>query len=348
MEGLTESEIQYQRNLGGHVEIIKRLEDTYNDRSTSGYDNYKRQLDEMVEESETDIQKIISLNDESEGFLQSIMKRQEKITGELLESLQSETAYKLGNLREDGSHSSKMALLDVENRIKFYWNSVNCILANYSGDTHQRRVSYDALKAKDTKDREIIADQLAETAELYDAIRKYQEKIKKLEGSSEDTAFNINIERKLSREAYASMKERFLNEQTIDRAQVTHLTREYNLTLKNLGRLVKKAQTVLACMRVCRKFESEVDKILPARWDSVNTGLGCFEHFWRQVGGVQVETRGLRDERTALKWENECLRKLTKCRFQEGGLGIQTPVPSAIREKKKEIFFPQDLVNLVQ
>ncbi|XP_015115349.1 dynein regulatory complex subunit 2 [Diachasma alloeum] len=348
VEGLDDSEIQYKRNIGGHVGIIKRLEDIYNDRSTSGYDNYKRQLDGMIQESETDVKRIISLNDESEGLLQSIMKREEKITEELLESLQSETAYKLDNLREDGSHSIKMALIDIENRIKFYWNSVNSIITNYSNDTHERRVSYEALKAKDTKDRGIIADQLADTAELYDAIRKYQEKIKKLEGSSEDTAFNINIERKLSREAYSSMKERFLNEQTIDKTQVTHMTREYNLTLKSLRRLVKKAQSVLACMRMCRKFEAQVDKLLPARWDSVTAGHARFDYFWRRVGEAQVETRGLRDERTALKWENECLKKLVNSRIQGRGLGIRTPMHSVFREEKKgeEVFFQVDLIDL--
>ncbi|XP_011308201.1 coiled-coil domain-containing protein 65-like [Fopius arisanus] len=309
LEGLTEAEAQYKRNISGHMTVINRLEDLYNERSTTGYNNYKQYVDEILEESETDVERILWINDESEGFLQSLINREGKMTDELLEGLQSETAYKLDNLREDGNHSTKMALIDIENSIRYYWNAVDSLVTNYSNDTNERRVSYECLKAKDAKDREKITEQLTETGELYETIRKYQEKIKKLEDSSKDTAVHINVERKMSRDAYASMKERFMNEQTGDKIQMMHLTKEYNTTTESLKNLTKKAQSVLAYVRMCRKFE---DRALPVQRDPV-TG---FEYFWRRVGEVEIEVRGLRDDRKILNEEKEHLKSLVKKRIQ--------------------------------
>lgn len=53
------------------------------------------------------------------------------------------------------------------------------------------------------------------------------------------------------------------SEQIKDQDQLKILTIEYNKTIKHLERLVIKGQRLLTLMQICRKYETQEEKVVP-------------------------------------------------------------------------------------
>lgn len=54
-----------------------------------------------------------------------------------------------------------------------------------------------------------------------------------------------------------------ISEQMKDKNQLKVLSVEYNKTIKNLLRLVIKNKQLLTLMQICRKYETQYEKVLP-------------------------------------------------------------------------------------
>ncbi|XP_011883548.1 PREDICTED: coiled-coil domain-containing protein 65-like [Vollenhovia emeryi] len=210
-------------------------------------------------------------------------------------------------------------------------------------ETKTRRKCYEALKDKDEKDQQVIAQQLLRTASLFEKIRKFRSKITTFDVLTKTEISEILTEHDFFQKAFWIVKNRLLSEQMQDKNQLKILSIEYNKTIKYLRCLVAKGKRLLTLMQICRKYETQSEKVIPfadhmapenvqtppphQTFSSLDWSVSCqvaedfqdLTNFWRRLGLVQTTTMQLRSEKDKLKAEASYLHECISCYMIQKG-----------------------------
>ncbi|XP_025154550.1 dynein regulatory complex subunit 2 [Harpegnathos saltator] len=351
MDALDEAEEQYQRNVWSHIEIIDQLLETYRKRVQREERNYQRTLSETVNQANTEISKIDRQSNEDETLMESITRGVERKGEESLDNIKSIT---LSNVINPVNY-----YIIFPNSILNILTSFSTLIGrcNVISETKNRRKCYETIKEKDEKDQQVIAQQVMRTGNLCEEIRKLRGKITMYDATAKKNISEIRIEYDFFENAYWTMKNRLLSgeqpssqslgsfshnvsakinvtndfllkkmqndrsEQTKDQDQLKILTIEYNKTIKHLERLVPKGKRLLTLMQICRKYETEKEKVIPFDYcmevknslipssQQIMEDYQDLTNFWRRVGAAQISTMQLRSEKDNLRSEANRLRE---------------------------------------
>ncbi|TGZ54764.1 Uncharacterized protein DBV15_10959 [Temnothorax longispinosus] len=280
MDELAEAEEQYQRNTRSHMEIIDRLLKSYRERLEREERNYRRALNEALVQTDAGINKIYYQQNKVEISLQSITHGVQRQLEESLNNVKSITLSKIDAFVEDSKDIRRISAAQLENQLQGSWENLRRILSDYQNKTKNHRKCYEALKDKDKKDQQIITQQLLRTASLFEEIRKFRGKIMTYDATAKKEISEILTEHDFFQRASWTVKNRLLSgayirrqshietyktisEQTKDKNQLKILSIEYNKTIKHLERLVVKGKQLLTLMQICRKYETQDEKVIP-------------------------------------------------------------------------------------
>lgn len=330
MDEFAESEEQYQRNIRSHTEIIDRLLGTYMERMQREERNYRKTLNETLEQTDVEVGKIYHRQNEDEILLQLITHGVQQQLEESLNNAKSIVLGKIDAFVEDSKDIRRISAAQLENQLRSFWEDLRRVLSDYQNKTKDRQKYYEALKEKDEKDQQVIAQQLLRTTNLFEEIRKFRGKIATYDASAKTETSEILDEHNFFQKAYWTVKTRFISEQTKDKDQLKILSIEYNKTIKHLKDLATKGKRLLALMQICSKYETQREKIIPfpghtklensspplsdqtiPDWD-ISRQIEDFQdltNFWRRLGSAQIITMQLRSEKDRLKDEANRLRE---------------------------------------
>ena len=140
---------------------------------------------------------------------------------------------------------------------------------------------------------------MVRTATLFEEMRILKEKIPQYKSLTGNEIITIEKERNFFQESYCAIKNGFIEgmrtllfyyfilnlyilkmtflylillflffffnftEQTVDKNQFRMMAVEYNKTIQYLSKLVKKLENILTLMQICRKYETQEEKIVP-------------------------------------------------------------------------------------
>nr|XP_012231115.1 PREDICTED: coiled-coil domain-containing protein 65-like [Linepithema humile] len=361
MDELAEAEEQYQRNVRSHIETIDRLLRSYKKKMEREEQNYRATLNEKLDQKDIEVNKICHQQNENEIFLQLVTHNVQQQLKESLNNLKSIALSKIDAFVADSKDIRRFSATQLENQLRSFWEELRQVLSDYQNmrvnisqydiipETKDRRNHYEPLKEKDGKDQQVIAQQLLRTASLFEEIQKFRSKITTYDAATNREISEILAEYDFFQKVYWTVKNRFLfgayyslilwftekcktiSEQAKDKEQLKILSIEYNKTIKHLERLVNKGKRLLTLMQICRKYETQYEKILPfveSAEDSTTStshqnatppdirdvshqimNYQDLTNFWRRVGLAQMITMQLRSERDKLKIEANHLRK---------------------------------------
>ncbi|XP_033220917.1 dynein regulatory complex subunit 2-like [Belonocnema kinseyi] len=264
LDAIDDAEEQYQMNERSHIENIDRFVKIYKMRLATHENNFLYNMDELLTEAESEICKINNQQTEDEAYLQVLIFAMNQRLEESLNNFQTATFTKVEASTEDFKNLRRMEANFLNKSVRNLWRDLKNIVSNYTKKTKNRRNAYEALKEKDDTDRNIINHQLIRTATLFEEIRKFREKVSNLKSITEKKVTDIRKEQNFFQEAYGTVKKRFLEEQSIDKHQLKTMAVEYNRTTEHLSKLVKKLEQILRLVQICRKFETEDEKIIPS------------------------------------------------------------------------------------
>ncbi|XP_031364522.1 dynein regulatory complex subunit 2-like isoform X2 [Apis dorsata] len=196
-------------------------------------------------------------------------------------------------------------------------------------NTEMRRKDYEIIKNKDHIDQQIITKQYLRIANLLDEIVKYRNKIKFHGRESGNELEEILRESNFFHNIYRETNERFILGHKKDKHRTMTMCKEYNHSVKHMKALMVKAEHILAFMQMCRKYETQDEKILPIMNSHpmqlsltedndiipIQTITKDFEqtiNFWRRLGFAQLITAELQTQKDKLLMQANDLRKLVK------------------------------------
>ncbi|OAD52255.1 Coiled-coil domain-containing protein 65, partial [Eufriesea mexicana] len=331
LDSLQEAELQRRTANGAHIEIIDRSLKAHQARLTNVdtlfYGNISTTLADNVFQSEN----INYYRNKREIALRKInllRNRRDENTSNIATST---AISKIDSFVEDRENEKRIITTQLQKKLENLWNHLRNLFSHYYKRTEDRQKGYETIKKKDQVDQQTIARQHLRIAILFEEIVKFRGKIASYKKQSAIQLQEIIRESNFFYNIYRETNERFISGYKRDKEKAMIMSKEYNRSVKYMESLMTKAERIHAYMQICRKYETQDEKILPIM-DSYPMRLPTIDndilplqmamkdfqrsiHFWRRLGFARLIATELRIKRNQLFAQTDHLRKSVKRSF---------------------------------
>uniref|UniRef100_H2YV41 Dynein regulatory complex protein 1 n=2 Tax=Ciona savignyi TaxID=51511 RepID=H2YV41_CIOSA len=330
-----EAEEQYNMALRSHLDNVDILIDHHRRRLNTLRDEYHEELTTIREEFESEQSLINACHKHELQMLQDVMfameqNHQEKESDGRQEFQSMRDEIKNKNLEE--KHALRIQL---EGAVESLWKQFQAALKNYNETTEERKIAFENLKAKDEKSAKEIETQMRKLQRIQDTINQLRAKMQQNSRECEDRNRRLREEREHVQTHFQQLKSEMNNNREADRAKLTQLTLQSNSAIKKLKKVCDKGEQILRLSEMCRKLETEEEKVLPfyasslsqeeqedveaAVYESPSEPLATIMHeytsldnFWKRYNKVLLDKLALDKEKQILSQENQQLRNVLK------------------------------------
>lgn len=334
-QDLAEAEEQYQLALRSHLQNIDMLVENQGSRIASLHREYSEELERLKEEFSTEREKMIKSHQFECNDLQDIMFAMEQEFNELkteaLHDFQSQKdEIKNKNLEE--KHALRMQL---EGAVEELWRQFQEALKQYNSTTEDRKKHFEELKAKDMKSAQEIELQMRKLQKIHDSINQQKAKMACNARDCEEKNKMLKDEKEAILVHFSQLKGQMNKFRENQRAKLTTLTVLSSKCIKELKDKHEKGECILKLAEMCRKLETEEEKVLPFYASTLTSNeekeieemakqepenelakvMHEFEdlsNFWKRFNKASLDKLSLDQARVQLSQENQQLRTLLK------------------------------------
>ncbi|XP_036617787.1 dynein regulatory complex subunit 2 [Trichosurus vulpecula] len=332
---LTEAEDQYAYALQGHLHNVDELIALQRSRLAYLEECYNEELEALTKEFETERKMIVDHHEKEMRYLQDVYLAMEQnfIDTEYEAKLEFQSMW--DDLKNKNLEEKHFLRMQLESTVEDLWRRFQEALKNYTDATEDRKLAFETLKTKDQKSSKEIETQMKKLQKIQDSIALLRSKILVHTRENEEQNQHIRVDKDLVHRQLQKLKQQMNVARAEARRNLAKLTWESNITLRALKKIVEKGDLILRLAEICRKFETEEEKVLPfyssmltpeelqeveqndheeptiefAKLIENYTGL---ENFWKRYNKVKLEQLSLQRRRAQLLETNEKLRHMLK------------------------------------
>lgn len=332
---LTEAEEQYAHALRSHLHNVDQLLTLQRRRLSLLEENYNMELEVLTKEFETERKAILDHHDKEIHYLHDVFMAMEQnyVDSEYESKLEFQSMW--DDLKNKNLEEKHFLRLQLENVVEDLWRRFQDALKNYTDATEDRKIAFETLKVKDEKSSKEIEVQMKKIQRLQEAISVLKGKIVAHSRESEWQNQCIRNDKELVHVQLRKLKIQRTQARTESQENLVKLTLESNATLKALKKVVEKGEKILKLAEICRKFETEEEKVLPfyssaltpeeqeeveiQNQEEITEDLAKImmdylgmENFWKRYNKVKLEVLSLQHRRLQLLDISSKLREMLK------------------------------------
>lgn len=335
VKDLDEAEEQYQMSLRSHLQNLHKLIDFQGNRLVKADEEYEEELDSLKDEFDTERARIITEHrQESEEIMDIIFAMEQEF-----EESEAEARSEFTSLRDEIKNKNledKHALrIQLEGQVEDLWKQFQAALKSYNESTEERKVAFETLKSKDIKSAQEIEQQMRKLQRIQDKIAQLKAKMSQNSRECEERNRILKEEREAIAVCFHQLKDQMNKFREQERSRLTTMTLQSNAAIKELKRKKETGERILKLAEMCRKAETEEEKVLPFYASSLDevdqrelfeanqekpseplaeliSEYASLENFWKRYNKVLLDKLALDKENSALLTENNQLRSVLK------------------------------------
>lgn len=332
---LSEAEEQYAHALRSHLHNIDQLLALQRRRLHLLEESYNMELEILTKEFETERKTIIDQHEKEIHYLQDVFMAMEQnyIDSEYESKLEFQSMW--DDLKNKNLEEKHFLRIQLENIVEDLWRRFQEALKNYTDATEDRKIAFEILKVKDEKSSKEIEAQMKKIQKLQESITISKGKIMLYGHESEDKNQYIRNDKELVLVQLRKLKAQRMQAREVSQENLVKLTLESNATLKALRKIVDKGEKILKLAEICRKYETEEEKVLPFYSSTLTANMQeeneeqnpeeltmelakvmvdytGMENFWKRYNKVKLEQLSLQHRRVQLLEINGKLREMLK------------------------------------
>ncbi|XP_059149144.1 dynein regulatory complex subunit 2-like isoform X2 [Physella acuta] len=343
---IAEAEEQYAMALRSHIQNTDFLLDLQKSRLDTLTREYCYELEIICEEFDLERAMLLEQHNMEMNDIADILFAMDQT----FQDRENESMAEFHSLRDEIKNKNledkHVLRVHLETKVEDLWQQFRQALQNYNETNEERKSSFEQLKIKDEKSsREIdqqmrklqrISDQISQLRAKLSSNAKESEEKNKLLKEIEDDEENFNKEeRERMQQLFHDLKSQMNQVRDNEREKLTKLTLESNAAIKEIKRQKEKGELILKLAEMCRKLETEEEKVLPfyassltqEEQDDVAVAMVEFpstpmaqvmheyssmENFWKRYNKVLLDKLAMDKEKQTLMHENQQLRMLLK------------------------------------
>ncbi|KAM9321401.1 dynein regulatory complex subunit 2 [Gastrophryne carolinensis] len=335
IKDVDESEEQYTHALRSHILNIDQLLELQRERLDLLQEEYQQELEAVQTEFDTERKMILEQKEKETLYLQNVMLAMEQNTLESENDAKQEFHSMRDEIKNKSLEEKHSLRVILEGTVEELWKQVQQAQKNYMTATEERRIAFETLKEKDEKSAEEIARQMKKLQKIQDSINSLRNKISANAFESEQQNRQLREHKEVVHKQFQKLKQQMNQVRAAEHSRLTTMTVQSNAALKQLQRLIEKGEQILRLAEMCRKLETEEEKVLPFYPSSLSDAekeeaerssmekpteelaqlmqeYTALDQFWKRYNKVLLEHWALEREKTVLSQDNEKLRLLLK------------------------------------
>lgn len=332
---LDEAEEQYCMALRSHMKNIDYLIGLQKQRLQALEEEYDDELEIIREEFDSERAMLIEMHNKEMNDIADILFAMEQNFNDRENDAKAEFQSMRDEIKNKNLEEKHALRVLLETKVDDLWQQFRQALQNYNDTTEERKTAFEVYKAKDEKSAKEIDIQMRKLQRISEQIAQLKAKISANARECDERNRQLKEEKERMQKHFQELKKQMNKIRDCEREKLTKLTLESCAAIKELKRQKEKGAQILRMAEVCRKLETEEEKVLPfyassltqeeqedikaAVLEAPSQALAAtmheyraVENFWKRYNKVLLERLALEKEKQALMTENGQLRLLLK------------------------------------
>ncbi|XP_059688739.1 dynein regulatory complex subunit 2 [Gavia stellata] len=364
---LEEAEEQHAQALRSHLHHVDRLLQLQRCRLACLEEGYGAQLEALKTEFEAERRTILEQHEQESCYLRDVGRamKQNYTKNDHEATLNFQSAR--DDIKNKSLQEKQYSRMQLGGKAEVLWEQFQRAMQSYAEATEHQKIAFEALKQKDEKSSREIEMQAKKLQKLQDSVAATKGRIAAHLRESEERNRRAREEKERVLRQLQELKSEMNQARAKAHGSLAGLTAQSSATLKALAQVAEKAQRVLRLAEMCRRLETEEEKVLPFYPSSLAEGerrdaqrvleetpaeplaramrdyVGL-ERFWQRFNKAKLEEQALERERAALSQRNRHLRELL--RQYLAGVSISQEVlavPNPLLAVEQKSCVPRDL-----
>lgn len=321
--------------LRAHLQNVDGLIDQQKLRIQSLQQEYEEELEVIHEEFDTERAIMIDQHNVEMNDIADILFAMEQNFQDKENEAKSEFQSMTDEIRNKHMEEKHGLHHTLQDKLEFYWKEFSNALKMYQENNQDRKLAFEELKSKDDDSAQEIDAQMRKLTRISEQIAQLKSKMASNAKECEERNRQLKEEREKMLAHFQHLKSQMNKLRDGERDKLTKLTLESNSAIKELKRNIEKLQCIMKLGEICRKFETEEEKVLPfyassltqeeqndvnaAVLEAPNEALvtvmheySTLENFWKRFNKVSLDKLALEKEKQGMMVENQQLRTLLK------------------------------------
>jgi len=332
---IAEAEEQYAMALRSHLQNVDYLMELQKQRLESLTREYSVELEIICEEFDLERALLIDVHNIEMNDIADILFAMDQNFQERESEAKSEFQSLRDEIKNKNLEEKHALRVQLETKVDDLWQQFRQALQNYNETTEEKKTVFESLKIKDEKSAKEIELQMRKLQRIGDQIAQLKGKMSANAKECEERNKILKEDREKMQRHFHELKAEMNSVRDKERDKLTKLTLESNAAIKEVKRQKEKGELILRLSEMCRKMETEEEKVLPFYASSLTQEeqedveaavleppsqplaqamheYSSLENFWKRYNKVLLDKLSLDKEKQTLSQENHQLRTLLK------------------------------------
>ncbi|KAL2091084.1 hypothetical protein ACEWY4_013347 [Coilia grayii] len=337
---LSEAEQQSAHALRAHLSCVDRLLELQKSRLAVLELKWTSSLEELISDYNTFRVHLLSKHQQDTAYLADVTFSMEQHYVELENEAKQDYQSTRDDIKNRNIEEKHALRVQLEGTVEELWGQFQQALRSYNEATEDRHIAFEALRTRDHKSAQEIDTQMKRLQKMQDSISALRVRLSSGQREGETAARGLRVAREQVTHQARQLKAQLSQARATERNQLANLTVHSNAAAKKLQGIIAQGEKLLRLAEMCRKLETEEEKILPFYESSLSAqeqiqdrnqaaappteelakAMHDFEdlgRFWQRYNKVSLERACLEQERAGLAQENQQLRLLLQ-QYLEG------------------------------
>ncbi|XP_053492848.1 dynein regulatory complex subunit 2-like [Ictalurus furcatus] len=332
---LSEAEQQSAVSHRAHLQCVDHLLEVQKSRLAALDSHWNTSLEEVSNEYSREREHILKRYQQETEYLEAatiaLEQRYAGIDSEARQDYQS-SRDDIKNRNIEEKHALR---IQMEGTVEELWQQFQHEQEKYTEATKDRQIAFDSLRSTDQRNAQEADLQMRHMQKLQETINALRSDLSSTQQENEALARGLRTECEEVTEKVQQLRAKLCSAQEAERTRLAKQTTYSDNARKKLQDIIGEGERLLSLADICRKLETEQEKVLPFYTSSVNAEelsqekahameamseeLGQkmmdymdLEKFWQRYNKVLLERLCLEREKKVLGEENQQLRILLK------------------------------------
>ncbi|XP_029450495.1 dynein regulatory complex subunit 2 [Rhinatrema bivittatum] len=330
-----EAEDQYAHTLQSHLQNVDQLIHLQRQRLEHLKQEYDKEVEVLTEEFETERKVIIDQSATENNYLQNVLLAMEQNYSENDYEAKQDFESIKDDIKNKNLEDKHALRIQLEGLVEDLWKQFQQALKNYTDSTEDRKIAFEGLRLRDERSAREIDMQMKKLQRFQESIAVLRNKIAVHARESEEQNRRLREEKDIIHKHFQKLKGQMNQARADERSRLALLTLQSNAAIKEMKRVVAKGEQILRLTEMCRKLETEEEKVRPfyvsplsaeeqeevqqAIMEKPSEQLAqlmqdyvTLDEFWKRYNKVQLDRCALDREKAILTQDNQRLRILLK------------------------------------
>ncbi|GAA6096182.1 dynein regulatory complex subunit 2 [Tachysurus ichikawai] len=335
LSDLSEAEQQSALVHRAHLQCLDHLLEIQKSRLAALESHWNTNVKELSTDYSTEREQILKRHQQETEYLEAasfaLEQRYAGIDHEARQDYQS-AHDDIKNRDIEDKHALR---IQMEGTVEELWQQFQHEHQKYTEATEDRQIAFDSLRATDQRNAQEADLQMRHMQKLQGTINALRSHLSSDQRENETSVHGLRAECEEVTQKVQQLRAQLSSAQAAEKTLLANHTMYSNNTIKKLQDIIGEGDTLIRLAGVCRKLETEQEKVLPFYTSSLNAeemsqekahamkvmseelaktmmDYTDLEKFWQRYNKVVLERLCLEREKKVLGWENQQLRILLK------------------------------------